>query len=64
MHSSVTITDSIYGGLTSADVRRVIGGLQEEKKSENDGAIKAAAAILEVLQNNPDALRALIGNGK
>lgn len=63
MHASVTITDGIYGGLSGNDVQRVISGLQGEGHQETD-ALKAAAAILEALQKNPEALRALIGGGK
>lgn len=63
MHESVTITDKIYGGLSGEDVRRVINGLQAERPQETD-ALKAAAALLDALQKNPEALRALTGGGK
>lgn len=49
MHSSVTITDSIYGTLSSDDVHRVIVSLKE-KDPPRDGRSFADADLIEKLE--------------
>lgn len=66
MHESVDITDRIYGGLSGADVQQVISGLQFGQTGQpvEGETIKAAAALLAALKNNPEALQILTGGGK
>ena len=58
MHSSVSITDGLYGNLTSDDVNNVItrlGGAAQFSEAGNVDAL--ALALVQVIRANPDLLR-------
>jgi integrase len=72
MHSSLQITDSIYGDLSSADVKRAISqiGIDQSKQADPDPAQAAAPDMqaiikaLTILKDNPDLMNSLANAGK
>jgi uncharacterized protein YjgD (DUF1641 family) len=58
MHSSTQITDSIYGNLSSGDVKRVISGIGAgggEQAGAGGGDLSALLSLL----SNPDVQKAI-----
>lgn len=50
MHSSVTITDGIYGNLVTNDVRDTIAHLGQERSEAGDGLQERLTELLELLK--------------
>jgi integrase len=58
MHSSISITDGLYGNLNNDDVQTAIAGLGDDQPISDD--IQALARALALLQKNPQILAALM----
>lgn len=62
MHSSIAITDGIYGGLSGADIQKVITSIGLDKQpAAQPAALESLAVLLSIIQNNPDIIKTLTG---
>lgn len=69
MHSSLSITDGLYGNLAQEDLQNTIMGLAEQKAktlpaAPGDMSGELLAEFLRILQSNPGALMAALNQTK
>jgi len=57
MHSSVGITDSIYGGLLVDDVHNIISGIDPHETKETQDLGNLATLLADILRNNPEIVQ-------
>jgi integrase len=58
MHSSLTITDGIYGNLNNEDMMSTIAALNRNAKENAD--LRALLQMIVTLQNNPGLIKQIL----
>ncbi len=62
MHSSISITDGVYGNLNDEDMKATIASLKQDTDTVPE--IRALLQLLNMLKSTPDLLNTLFPNGK